>query len=156
MYDPTIEDEKDHEVYCACNAGWSNICPEYPDSLCVIEADGRCSNIGRIGGERQHTKKVILILHPEYDIMTEKRRRATPDDAVVAEQLGIHKQRFCPRCKRAYCIVTEYEHGDYIYGNGQRQEGRPSNAADPELIANEIAQGRTKSQYDREHEIRRL
>jgi hypothetical protein len=155
MYDPTIEDEKDHEVYCACNSGWYNNDPEHPDALCVIDADGRCTNIGKIDGVRQHTKKVILILHPEYDPLTERRRRGTPDDAVVEPEMGIQKQRFCPRCRRAYCIVTEFEHGDYIHGSGQRMEGRPSNSADPELIANEIAQGKTKSQYDKEHERRR-
>lgn len=152
MYDQTIEDEKDHEIYCACTAGWYNNDATHHDSLCIVEADGRCINIGRVGGERQHTKKIILMLHPEFDMMTEKSRRDTPDDAVVIQQVGIHRQRFCPRCKRAYCIVTEYEHGD---GDGHRGTDRISTAADPELIADEIAQGKTKSQYDKEHERRR-
>ena len=140
--DELLEDQE-HEIYCGCNGGWYNITDDFPDSLCIIDADGKCLYCGRTNGERGHTTKCMMIMFPDHDSLTEKRRRSIPDDAVV-EGAGMATKRTCPKCRNAYMMLVNYEHGDNVLHtpNGMVQPRiRDSNIIDPEIAVKAIADG---------------
>jgi hypothetical protein len=143
--DELIEDQE-HEIYCGCNGGWYGTIKEYPNSLCIIDSDGKCMYCGCEDGVIKHTLKCMMILFPDHDSLTEKRRRSVPDDAVV-EGAGMATRKTCPKCRHAYIILVEFEHGDAMqhtqFGLVPKMS-RASGILDPEIALKAMAEGKLK------------